>query len=271
MFRLKLSSFIALLFSVLLLAGCSRYQRLVKSTDMEKKYEAAVKYYEDGDHFRALTLFEELISVYRATKRAEKIYFYYAYCYFHQKEYDLASFHFENFVNTFPNSSDAEECQFMIAYCYYMNSPTPTLDQDNTLKAINNLQLFINKYPKSAKVAQSNDLIDLLREKLQTKDYNTARLYYNMGDYKSAVVAFRNLVKDYPATRYREESMFLMAKSYYLLANNSIEAKKEERYKFAVQSYYSFIDAFPQSRYLKEAQDIFNSSLAQLEKIKNVN
>jgi outer membrane protein assembly factor BamD len=232
---------LSLLFFCLCLAGCSKYQKILKGTDMEKKYEAAMNYYNQGDYFRALTLFEELIGVFRATKKAENIYFYYAYCYFHQKEYELASFHFENFVKTFTNSEHTEECLFMTAYCNYLNSPGPTLDQESTNKAISGFQLFVNRFPQSSKVAQCNDLIDMLREKLQTKDFENAKLYYDMGDYKASVIAFRNLIKEYPLTKYREECLFLISKSYYLLATNSIETKKEERYKSAIQAYYTFL------------------------------
>src|ERR1700741_1405461 len=126
----------------LLMVACGKFHRLQKSTDTEKKYTAAVEYYEKGDYYRALALFEELISIYKGTKKAEKIYYYYAYCYYNQDDHVMAGYHFENFAKTFPNSDKAEECQFMNAYCYYKDSPGPTLDQENTHKAVRELQLF---------------------------------------------------------------------------------------------------------------------------------
>lgn len=254
--------FIALILTV---SGCGRYQKLLKSSDMEKKYQSALQYYNEGDYFRASGLFEELIPVFRATKKAENIYFHYAYCYYQQKEYEMAAFHFENFVKTFPNGEKAEECLFMDAYCYYLNSPGPTLDQENTHKAINNLQLFINKYPQSPRVAQSNEYIDLLREKLQAKDFGNAKLYYDMGEYKAAIVAFKILLKDYPDSKFKEEALFYSTRAYFLLASNSIESKKEERFKSTLQSYYTFIDAYPTSKYSKQAQDIYSKTTAHLE------
>ena len=47
---------------------------MMKSTDMEAKYNAAVKYYEKKDYYHALQLFEELITVYRGTSKAEQSY-----------------------------------------------------------------------------------------------------------------------------------------------------------------------------------------------------
>src|ERR1043165_7017447 len=132
---------------------------------------------------------------------------------------------FENFAITFPNSEFAEECAYMHAYCYYLDSPIYSLDQENTTKAINEFQLFINKHPQSTRVQKSNGIIDELRFKLETKDFSNARQYYDLGDYKASAVAFKNLIADYPSTRYKEEAMFLILKSNYLLAVNSVDKK----------------------------------------------
>ena len=253
------------------MAACGKFHRLQKSTDTEKKYTAAVEYYEKGDYYRALALFEELISIYKGTKKAEKIYYYYAYCYYNQEDHVMAGYHFENFAKTFPNSDKAEECQFMNAYCYYKDSPGPTLDQENTHKAIRELQLFVNKYPKSARVTQCNDLLDMLRDKLLRKDYANAKLYFHMTDYKSAMVALRNVLKEYPECKYKEECLFLITKSNYLLATNSIDEKKEKRFKDTILAYYKFIDAFPNSKFLKEAELMFDTSHKMAEKYKQLN
>jgi outer membrane protein assembly factor BamD len=262
-----------LVLSIFLLAstGCSKYQRLLKSSDLEAKYNAAIKYYNDEDYFRAMTLLEELKDVFRATKKAEKVLYYYAMSNYGMKDFPSAALYFDYFVKTFPNSDKAEECQFMMAYCYYLDSPSSSLDQEYTTKAVNELQLFVNKYPASTRVEHCNDLIDMLREKLQTKEFNNAKLYYTIGDYKAAVVALKGLLKDYPDSKYREEVYFLVMKSHYLYANNSIEIKKEERYKASADAYLKFVDAFPQSKYLKEAETIYNTTLKQLDKYKSTN
>ena len=54
----------------------------------------------------------------------------------------MAAYQFNNFVSSYPNSKYAEEMQFMYAFCYYKDSPTPSLDQTNTLDAIEKFQLF---------------------------------------------------------------------------------------------------------------------------------
>lgn len=245
------------LLPVLLISSCSKYQRLLKSTDMEAKYAAAVKYYEKNDYYHALQLFEELFSVFRGTAKAEKSYYYYAYCTYYVDDYITAAYHFSNFTISYPNSEHAEEMQFMYAYCYYLDSPSATLDQTSTNEAIEKFQLFINKFPSGARVAEANKLIDELRLKLETKAFYNARQYFRTENYKAAITAFENLMKDYPSGTYEEEALYLMLRSAYDYARQSISTRQRERYLEAGEYYLRLVDKFPQSRYLREAEKLY--------------
>ena len=234
---------------------------------MEAKYQAAVKYYENKNYFQALQLFEELITVFRGTTKAEDTYYYYCQCYFEPGEYTVAAYHFNNFNQTFPNSPRAEESLFKNAYCYYLDSPTSSLDQKNTIDAIRQFQLFINRYPQSSQVQKSNELIDELRLKLETKDFNNAKLYFRTGYYKASMVAFQNVLKTYPSTIFKEDCLYYVLRSSFIYANQSIENKKAERYKVTIENYYKLIDAFPEGKYLKEAEKILLEAQSKIKKM----
>ena len=265
---LKKGSLLFSLLVLLLTSSCNKYNRLLKSTDFELKYNKAVEYYSKKNYVKALPLFEELMTVYRGTARAEQVSYYYAYCNFGLEDYLLASYHLKNFVRTFPKSEFAEEAFFTSAYCYYLDSPYYSLDQENTIKAINEFQLFVNMYPNSSRIKDCNEYIDKLRNKLEKKYYENALLYYNIEDYKASMQAFKNLLKDYPDNPYREDANFLILKSNYLLAKNSINEKKEERFKSTIELYYKFIDNYKESKYLSEAESIFESAQKQLNNFK---
>lgn len=249
---------------LLIISSCSKFQRISKSSDMEAKYNAAVKYYEKKDYFHAYQLFEELISVYRGTSKAEMSYYYYTYCTYYIDDFTLAAYHFNNFVQSYPNSPHAEEMQYMFAYCFYLDSPVSSLDQTSTIDAIEKFQLFVNKYPNSPKVAEANEKMDGLRKKLEQKAFDNARLYYKMENYKAATVAFANLLKDYPSTIFKEESMYMSLRASYLYAKNSVEMKKAERFRQTVEEYLKFVDNFPQSRYLRDAERIYDAAQQEL-------
>lgn len=248
------------------LASCSRYQKILKGTDPEAKYNAAIKYYEKKDYYRALPLLEELISLYRGQQRGERIYYYYANSNYQLEDYEFAAFHFDNFVNTFPKSEFAEECAFMHAYCFYKGSPEYSLDQESTVKAIAKLQIFVNRYPQSSRLEECNALIDKLRYKLEQKWFDISKLYYNTGDYKAAVTAFKNMLHDFPSTTLKEEAMFYIAKSYYLYAQNSIETRKNERYSATIDAGNEFLSSFPESKSGREIKVLIEISKRHINK-----
>lgn len=265
---MKIRTFVPFLLLLLLLeSGCS-FQRTLKHGDVDAKYELAMKLYEQRDYSRALQLFDQLIGVTRATDRSQRIYYSYAYCYYNQKEYTLAAYYFKRYYENFPVSKDAEECHYMEAYCYFKNSPEYGLDQTSTYDALRELQAFINQYPQSPKVPECNELIDVLRAKLEKKAYRMAKLYYRMQDYLASITVLNDILKDFPDTRNREEIMFLIFKSSYRYAVNSIEQKQKDRHQKALAAYTDFATQYPSSQYYREATELAEktkTALAQLQ------
>lgn len=243
-----------------------KYNKLLKNGTPQAKYDAAVKYFEKENYTKALTLFEELMNVYKGTAKAEEVNYYYAYCHYNLGDYLIAGYQFRTYVKNFPGSKHTEECAYMNAYCFSLNSPEYSLDQVDTKLAIKEFQRFINQYPTSDRIPKCNEILDGLRAKLERKSYENAMLYYKMDDYKAAIVVFADHIKEFPGTEHVEELNYLTIRSYYLLALNSIESKKQERFKLATDSYLKFVDTYPKSKYLKQAELIYSSALINLEK-----
>ena len=258
-----------LLVSTLILGSCaSGYQRLLKSTDVNKKYEAAVKYYDKGDFFRAGTLLEDLIPLLKGRPEAEKAQFYFANTNYKQRNYVLSAFYFKTFTDTYPNSEYAEEASYLHAKSLFLDSPGFELDQTNTVSALESIQDFLNRYPESKFKAETENMSQELQRKLENKAYESARLYYQLRYNQAAVVALTNFQLSYPASAYAEQAAFLRLNAQYAWARESIESKQRERFLDAVNFYQQFIDAFPKSKNLKAAQDMFDVSQAQLGKLK---
>lgn len=248
--------------------GCkSKFEKLRASNNIAMKYQEAVKLYEKKKYSKAVVLFEDLMTKYRGQAEAEDLYYYTAYTNYRLKDYTSARYHFKNFATTYPNSQRAEECRFMAAYCFYVDSPRSTLDQENTRKAIDELQLFINLYPEGERTEEAGQLIQNLREKLEQKAFANAKLYYDMGqpdDYRAAVIAFESMLRQYPDTRFAEEIEFLILKSQYLFAQHSMPYRQEARYNEAIDYYQSFIENYPDSKYKKDAEDLRSSAEKQI-------
>lgn len=245
--------------------SCSEYEKLLKSDDIQLKYEKAFEYFEEEEYVKSSTLLQYLIPIYKGTDKAAKVEFYYAKSLYFQRDYLLAAYHFNEFSKNYGISEYAEEADFLGAYCYYLMSPRPSLDQEYTLQAISAFNLFIIKYPNSSKKAECYELINEMNNKLVEKSYLSAKLYYDLGYYKASIVALNNSLADYPDSDFREELKYLLLKSNFLLAQNSIQSKMKQRYQDTVDEYYSFIDEFPESKHVKEAERIYEESIEILE------
>ena len=265
MFKNKIKYSLLFIPIALLIGSCSDYQKLIKSSDYELKFTKAVEYYEKEDYYRSQALLEDLKGIYRGTDKAEKITYYNAYCSYGLGELSLAAYLFKDFARVYPSSEHTEEVEYLAAYCYYQISPDPSLEQTYTIAAIAEMQYFIDKYPTSTKRIEAEELIDKLQQKLETKAFNNAMLFFNIMDYKAAITALKNVLYDYPDTTYREDIMFTIIKASYLLAENSIYSKQKERYKATVEEYYSFVDKFPESKRIKDAEKIYSNSVKFLD------
>ncbi|MEI7661364.1 MAG: outer membrane protein assembly factor BamD [Bacteroidota bacterium] len=255
---------IFVLFLLFSFSSCS-FQKILKKGTMDEKYDAAVKLYNQKDYSRALQLFDQLIGAMRATEKSQKIYYYYAYCYYNQKDYTLGSYYFKRYTTNFPSTPEAEECMYMSAFCNFLNSPEYSLDQTTTYDALKDLQLFTNTYPTSKRVSECNDLMDKLRFKLEMKDYKLAKMYYRMDDYAASIVGFNNIIKDFPDSPHKEEILFLLVKSFYKYAKESIEEKQKERHAGVVLAYNELLSQYPGSKYAAEAADLKERSKRELE------
>lgn len=259
-----------------IIAGCkSQFEKIRTSNDTGKKYQEGIRLYNKKNYSKALILFDDLSQRYRGRSEAEDLAYYFAYTNYHLEDYTTARYQFKLFADTYPNSPRAEECRYMAAYCFYLESPKYSLDQENTRKAIEALQLFINLYPKSPRVAEAGKLIDDLRGKLEKKAYEISKQYLDMGgydpqNYRAAVIAFRNALRDYPDTKYAEEMEFLSMKAQFLYAKNSLETKQEERFGEVLAMYSDFSEKYPSSKYMGEAKDLRKESEAGISEAKKV-
>ena len=258
---------IGLVCCVLCCSSCNEFNRILKSTNNDMKYEVAMDYYDRQDYIHALQLFDMLQSAFRSTPRGEFVAYRTAMCYYLTNDFEIASYYFNKFIQNYPFSKDAETAAFMKAYCSYMVSPIPSLDQTSTMTAISQLEAFIEQYPQSDSLARAQELLGDLNAKLEIKDYDICLLFYKMENYNAAITCFENFLKKYPNTSHREEVLGYMAKAYYDYAENSVPEKKRERYEACIERCNTLSYLFPESPSLKAAEAVANKARKKLENI----
>lgn len=253
---MRLPIFILLCLTILL-SSCSQYQKVLRKDDMGKKYAFADSLYKKGKYKKALKLMEQLVPSYRGKPQGEKLMFIYANTYYNLEDYYLSGYQFERFTQAYPQSDSAEVASFKGAKSFYQLSPRYSLDQKDTDKGLEKLQEFINQYPDSDKRMEANALVAELREKLEKKDYETAKQYLRVEDYKAAIGAFDNFITDHPGSKYRKEAFYGRFLAAYKLAINSVPSLVQERLITAKGYYNNFIKYYKDTDLAPEATKLY--------------
>ena len=252
-----------------LLAGCtSEFNTVLKSADNTYKYEYAKQCFATGKFSNAVTLLSELVTIQKGRNNAQESLYMLAMAQYCNRDYEAASATFKKFYQSYPKGEYAEQAAFYIGQSLYQNMPDPRLDQSSTIGAINSHQTFLDFYPDSPLRETAQKRLFELQDNLVMKEYLSAELYYNLGDYfgninsntesnyESCIITAQNALKQYPFSSMREKFSLLIMKSKYELAENSSEERRVERYREAEDECYAFMTEFPESAECKLAEKL---------------
>ncbi len=251
-----MKKFLALVAFVVFFSSCSDYQKAIKSEDIAVKFAEASKQYDAGKYSKAIRLYEQISPLYKGKPQAEKMFYEYAQALYKTKQFYLAGYQFESFASSYPKSDKMEEASFLGAKCFTKLSPSYSLDQTDTYKAIDKLQTFIDRYPESTFLPEANVMVKALREKIEKKFFEVAKQYNTIADYKASLIALDNFIINYPGTPYKEQALYYKFDSSYKLAINSIPSKVEERLNLAKVAYASLMKFNANTEYKKQADEM---------------
>ena len=267
---MKARSYI-LLSLLLALTACSEYQKVLKSKDVDYKYDMALQYFNDKEYVKAQTLLDDVAAYYKGTERSQDVTIYLARSYMGQKDYSSAADYFQAYIRNYPKGKYAAEAAFQTGHCYFLDAPDPRLDQDFTNRAIDAFDIFMETYPNNPYVQQALTEQNQLYDRLAYKELLNAQLYYKLGmylgnNYLSCEITARNALKDYPSNSYQEEFAWLIFAAKYQQVVHSVASKLQERLQDAEDEYYSFTTEYPQSKYKQQAKKWGNKIKKMLKK-----
>jgi outer membrane protein assembly factor BamD len=263
-------------FYMLLLSSCAgEFNKVYKSADNDYRYEYAKQCFAQGKYVRAVTLLEDMITVFKGRDNAEESLYMLGMAQYMSRDYEGASQTFRKYGTSYPRGQYAEKAAFYVGEALYESAPEPRLDQTPTIGAINAYQQFLDLFPDSQLRPQAQSKLYELQDKLIMKEFLSAKLYFNLGgyfgnindntesNYNACIITAENALKTYPFTKLREDCSLLIVKSKFLLAENSSDKKRVDRYRDAEDECYGFLNEFPDSK---------NKALAEryIEKCKKV-
>ena len=256
-----------LLLLLLVLASCSRFQQLRKSSLWQEKYKGAKDYYQAGKYAKASLLLESILPLIRGASEGEEGLFMYAYAQYYQEQYILSAEYFKIFAKTYPRSPKAEEASYMHAYSQYLNTGPYYLDPNPTYEALDALQAFLETYPQSKDRAKAQDILEKLQAKLAKKAFENAKQYYLLGYYKASAIVFKDFQNTFSDSELIEESESIRIQAQYEWASQSVAEKQYKRYQNVQASYEAFLENYPKSRYIDQLRPLYDRSLGAMSNI----
>lgn len=252
-----------------MLCSCGEYNKVLKSKDVDYRFDFAKRAFDARKYTQAATVLETIYTPLRGGPNGEEALFLLAMSYYENKDYLNSGLYFKTYYGRYPRGKYAELARFYSGYGYYLDSPDPQLDQSQTVKAIEELQGFIDYFPQSDRVSIAQNAIYEMQDKLTLKELQNAQLYYNLGNfmgnnYESAIITAQNALKAYPYSKYREDFELLILKSKYQEAKLSVDEKKADRYRDVIDEYFSFINNFPDAKDSSEANNIYEMARKHL-------
>lgn len=244
-----------------MMTGCAgEFNRVIKSSDYDYRYEYAKQCFAEGKFGRAEILLQDLITLKKGTDEAEEALYMLAMSQYMNHDFESAAATFRKYFSSYPKGFYAEQAMFYVGQSLYESAPEPRLDQTPTIGAINAYQQFLDFYPNSQLRERAQDRLFELQDKLVMKELLSAQLYYNLGgyfgninsnsesNYSSSIIVAQNALKTYPYSNHREEFSLLIMKSKFELAENSSADRKLERYQDAEDECYGFLNEYPDSK-----------------------
>lgn len=266
--RKFLSYIIPLVVVWALAASCSSLQRVINTDDPDLIFQRGLEYYKGEKWTKAILLFEHCEPYLKGFPQEDSVAYYRAHSYFKNVDYQTSATLFDEFRRTYGRSVFIENAEALYAISLYNMCPSPERDQTTTAAAIIAISEFLSHHPNSAQRDYFLEMTHDLTWRMEERTYLNAYTYYKILRYDSAIIAFRNALKKYPDSHRREDIMYYIVMSAYKFADNSVASKQSDRFMTMLDSYYSFIMEYPESKYRQELDQAAEVAKRYIEKNK---
>ena len=260
--KMKSKTIVLTLAVLAAMAACkSQFDTLLSSNDVDAKYKAAMDLFNQGKYLKAGQLFESMALLTDGTERDDTVRYYWALSNYRYRDYYTAESNLAKFIEKYPQSPFTSDARFLRIDCLYRATLRWELDQTPTRTCLATITEYLTEYPADGPhVEACSKMIEDLRDRLDRKQFENARLYYKMEDYLAARVALRNVLKDNAENGYREDILYYTAMASYHYARMSVQAKQKERYLVFADDYLNFVGEYPESKYRRELDVMYRRS-----------
>ena len=218
-FIVRIGYCIPVLLYIYLAVSCGSSREFNERTESGLFSSGKYFYYEKKDYFISQRKFEMFRRLYPGSTVIDSAYYLLAGSYYGLDEYISSASEYQNLIRNYPNSDLADDAQYMIAMSNYELSPEYALDQQYSVKAIDEFTILIEDYPASIYIEDAQKKIKELTEKLAKKKYKGAEQYRKMGYYSAAINYYTDVLEYYAGSEWAAESLYCIGECEMNLGN----------------------------------------------------
>ena len=210
------------MFFIIRCAGTTPNEEL----SLSERLELGMDYLDEEKYLQAQDEFSIVLMRATGTELGDDAQFFLGESYFLNKEYILAIAEYEKLTRNMGFSPFVEKARFRICEAYRLDSPKYYHDQIYTTKALEKYQEFVDDFPNSENNGTALGSMELLRDKLSKKLYETGILYLKMDEYEPARLSLQRVLDEYYDTDIVEMAHVGIIRSYCL----EIDVEKARSY-----------------------------------------
>jgi outer membrane protein assembly factor BamD len=225
--------FIPMLLLLALLVACSKNSKsLTPMSAPELTMQKADALFNAKKYARAYPLYQQVVFE-RNSALAADAQMKLAQSYFYLNKFSEAEVEYEQLIKLFPDYPNINMAYYQIGVCYLEMSPKPQYTQEDSQKAIDAFQTFIDKFPTDKLRPDAIEKLQKAQYKLIEKEYDNGHIYYMMADYSSALLYFNEVIALGNMDKLERLSLYFSAKIYiaqrnWLMANQTFETLQKD-------------------------------------------
>ena len=209
----------------IILSGCGISNPFDDNIPYKTRFNDGLAFFEEEKYVKASQQFNIIVERASHTDLGDDALFFLAESYFLNEDYDLALIEFEKLVSRMGFSPYIEKSRWRICETLMLLSPNFYHDQDSSIKAITQIQEFLDDFPNSEYSKDADKLINELRTRLAEKNMETGKLYIKLKAYDSAITSYEIVVNEYYDTKFFNDANMEIIRCLVLL-KKSDEAKQ---------------------------------------------
>jgi outer membrane protein assembly factor BamD len=178
-------------------------------------YQVAMAEYKAGHYDNAAKAFEKLtLDLPARDPRLPLAYYYFAQSQEKKGENLLAAGTYNRLIDAFSQDTLVDDALYLAGRAYEREWRHPELDATYGKSAVTSYESLLASFPDSPYAKRAQDRLSRLDEWMAEKDYNTGYLYLKRKAYDSAILYFKDVIRQHPRARIARDAYLRLLEAY---------------------------------------------------------